>query len=293
MHPSYLSFLLLSCIGMTTALPSGLHCSPKPPAFFLAGDSTTAIQSTNGGGWGNGFLSYLKSPAWGVNYGHNGATTVSFVDGGDWDTVLSRVKEAKGEFDSYVTIQVCIPFPLVSENTVLKQHSKFGHNDQKAAANISLAQYQANLVTLAQQVSSVGGTPILITPLTRRNFNATTGKVIDSLHNERLATLAAAETVGCRVLDLNLASARYVARLGNETSQVYGLNPSDRTHVNERGSTAFGRMVADLLLGVPAEGFTVEGLGDLIRGFASGACFERWVGKNLGMSVRIWSGLEA
>ncbi|KAK5633523.1 hypothetical protein RRF57_009237 [Xylaria bambusicola] len=54
-----------------------------PPAFILAGDSTTAVQSTGGGGWGNGFISFLNSPAWGVNKGHNGATTKSFVDGGD------------------------------------------------------------------------------------------------------------------------------------------------------------------------------------------------------------------
>jgi hypothetical protein len=129
--------------------------------------------------------------------------------------------------------------------------------------------------------------------LSRRNFNATTGEVIDSLHDQRLATLAAAETVGCRVLDLNRASARYVQKLGNETSQVYALNPTDRTHLNDRGSIVFGRMVADLLLGVPAEGFTGQGLAGLIQGFASGACFERWVGKDLGMSLKIWSGQEA
>jgi hypothetical protein len=99
---------------MATALPSALRCSPKPPAFFLAGDSTTAVQSTGGGGWGNGFLSFLKSPAWGVNYGHNGATTVSFVSGGDWNTVLTRVKEAEDEFDPYVTIQVNTHPPLTS-----------------------------------------------------------------------------------------------------------------------------------------------------------------------------------
>lgn len=82
------------------------NCSGKAPAFFLAGDSTTATQSINGGGWGNGFLSFLRSPAWGVNYGHNGATTVSFVNGGDWATVLGQVENATRDFDVFVTIQV-------------------------------------------------------------------------------------------------------------------------------------------------------------------------------------------
>lgn len=119
MRPS----LPLLFAGMATALPANEHnkrllCSGKPPAFFLAGDSTTAIQSSNGGGWGNGFISFLRSPAWGVNYGHNGATTVSFVAGGNWDTVLGRVREAKGGFEPYVTIQVCCLHPSLTRSLV-------------------------------------------------------------------------------------------------------------------------------------------------------------------------------
>jgi len=116
MLPSALTHPALAIFGSTllaTASASPVKdtrnanpCAKKPTAFFLAGDSTTAVQSAGGGGWGNGFLSFLRNGAWGVNYGHNGATTVSFVAGGDWDVVLGRVGEAKGEFDVYVTIQV-------------------------------------------------------------------------------------------------------------------------------------------------------------------------------------------
>lgn len=34
----------------TFVAPSVAAPKPKPPAFFLAGDSTTAVQSTGGGG---------------------------------------------------------------------------------------------------------------------------------------------------------------------------------------------------------------------------------------------------
>lgn len=95
----------------TVAKPVPEHRHEKPAAFFLAGDSTTAVQSSNGGGWGNGFLATLKSPAYGVNKGHNGATTVSFVKGGDWGQVLELAKNATDNYRVYVTIQ-------------------FGHNDQ-------------------------------------------------------------------------------------------------------------------------------------------------------------------
>src|SRR5262245_34759754 len=87
---------MLAVAAPTSDSADNQRCSSaaedKPPAFFLAGDSTTAVQASGGGGWGNGFLGFLKSPAWGVNKGHNGATTVSFVKGGDWAQVLGLVK---------------------------------------------------------------------------------------------------------------------------------------------------------------------------------------------------------
>ena len=79
----------------------------KSAAFFLAGDSTTAVN----GGWGDGFVAILRNGAIGQNRGHSGATTASFVAGGDWAKVLDLVKSNKDKYDCYVTIQ-------------------FGHNDQ-------------------------------------------------------------------------------------------------------------------------------------------------------------------
>ncbi|KAI1420033.1 SGNH hydrolase-type esterase domain-containing protein [Xylaria sp. FL1777] len=200
----------------------------KPPAFFLAGDSTTAVQSTSGGGWGNGFLSFLESPAFGVNKGHNGATTKSFVDGGDWAVVTGLVTDNVAEYDTYVTIQ-------------------FGHNDQKTTSGVTLAQYQNNLANLANDIWNLGGTPLLVTPLTRRNFESN-NTATDSLHNERLATIAAAEATNTTYLDLNQASLAYVDEIGESAAHAYNLSPDDNTHLNDWGSIVFGRLLADLLL---------------------------------------------
>lgn len=128
----------------TTPSPPRSIFKPHAPAFILAGDSTTAIQSSNGGGWGNGFLSFLRGPAHGVNKGHNGATTQSFVDGGDWGVVKGLVTEYKREdwaAEVYVTIQ-------------------FGHNDQKETSGVTLDEYRENLVRLAWDVRRLGGTPV-------------------------------------------------------------------------------------------------------------------------------------
>ena len=45
---TYISLLATSAFALPKAT--------KPPYFILAGDSTTAVQSEGGGGWGTGFL---------------------------------------------------------------------------------------------------------------------------------------------------------------------------------------------------------------------------------------------
>lgn len=91
----------------TAALPS--HSRGRPAYLVLAGDSTTAGQSAGGGGWGDGFLNTtLRYPASGRNFGHNGATTVSFVQGGDWAAVLEDVESHVDSHKVFVTIQVSL-----------------------------------------------------------------------------------------------------------------------------------------------------------------------------------------
>lgn len=115
MPSSSIAALLLLTLSATTARAASLqgrqHNSTsgdkKPPAWFLAGDSTTAIQNEDGGGWGAGFLSFVKSPAWGTDYAVDGSTTVSFVDNGYWAEVIDAVGNNTGDYSPFVTIQVC------------------------------------------------------------------------------------------------------------------------------------------------------------------------------------------
>ncbi|KAI0968575.1 SGNH hydrolase-type esterase domain-containing protein [Xylaria arbuscula] len=234
MKSHLITTLSLSLVLSSSSPAAAKPVAAKPPAFILAGDSTTAIQSTNGGGWGTGFLSFLKNPALRINKGHNGATTASFVSGGDWDVVEGLVSNnTAAGYEVYVTIA-------------------FGHNDQKNTSGISLAQYQENLQSLAGDVLGLGGIPLLITPLTRRAFT-TPNNATDSLHDQRLATIAAAEATNTTYVDLNEASLKYVDEIGEAAAQTYNLNPTDTTHLNDWGSVVFGRLVADLLLGKKPE----------------------------------------
>ncbi|KAI1362938.1 SGNH hydrolase-type esterase domain-containing protein [Xylaria arbuscula] len=222
-----------STVLSSATIGTGSVSAANPAAFFLAGDSTTAVQSTGGGGWGNGFISFLEDPAFGVNKGHNGATTKSFVDGGDWAVVTGLIEDNVASYDTYVTIQ-------------------FGHNDQKDTSGVTLEQYQTNLEDLANDIWALGGTPLLVTPLTRRTFESE-NVVQDSLHDERLATIAAADATNTTYLDLNAASIAYVDAIGEEAAHAYNLAADDNTHLNDWGSVVFGRILADLLLGKKPE----------------------------------------
>jgi lysophospholipase L1-like esterase len=200
-----------------------LAVAARPPAFFLAGDSTTAVN----GGWGDGFVALLRNGAVGQNKGHSGTTTASFVAKGDWNTVLGLVKNHTANYDCYVTIQ-------------------FGHNDQKSTSGVTISQFQTNLQNLANQVKSAGGTPIILTSLTRRTF--TNGKLDDSLANVAAAAKTAAATVGVAMLDLNAVSKKYIEAIGSANADKYNLATGDRTHLNAHGTVVFGSMVADLVV---------------------------------------------
>ncbi|KAL8376472.1 hypothetical protein RB595_007527 [Gaeumannomyces hyphopodioides] len=277
-------------------------CDGRAPAFILAGDSTTAVQSALGGGWGTGFLSFLRRPGWGSNHGRNGATTASFVEDGEWGRVIQQVKDYKVAYDCIVTIQ-------------------FGHNDQIPSRGVSQQQYRDNLENFAQQVKAAGGTPIILSPLARRVF-ASEHEATDTLVNERRLSMAAAASTQTRFLDLNAASMAYIEAIGSTAAHRLDSKPGDAEHVGDHGSVVFGRMVADLMLGhepvvggasaaedadhddafgaYDDDGVLVKQSADLqdVDGGVDGPaplpeCLKEWFNEDKELSDKIWSGIEA
>ena len=168
----------------------------------------------------------MKNGATGQNFGHNGATTVSFRDGGDWANVLAAAKSAASKYTPYVTIQ-------------------FGHNDQKAEKNISMADLTANLVKFADEARGVGATPIIVTSISRRKYS--NGKVKEDLADVTAAAKEAATKSKADIIDLNAASTKYLNSIGVDNATTYNLNPTDFTHLNAQGSVVFGNLVAMLI----------------------------------------------
>jgi hypothetical protein len=74
--------------------------------FFIF--NSALVEKLTTSGWGTGFLKTLTGGATGTNFGHDGATTVSFVADGDWVKVIDAVKTAAAAYTPYVTIQVFV-----------------------------------------------------------------------------------------------------------------------------------------------------------------------------------------
>ncbi|KAJ5375866.1 Esterase SGNH hydrolase-type subgroup [Penicillium concentricum] len=225
---------VLSILSFVQTYPSPpmMKQLPKAPYFILAGDSTTASQSSDGGGWGDGFLNTtLFEGACGRNFGHNGATTVRFRDEGRWDNVIGTVRQVEHDYDPFVTIQ-------------------FGHNDQLPAAKISLSQYISNLERFVTEAFAAGATPILVTPLSRLRYDDSTARpnIVMDLADETMGTITAAYRSNATYIDLNQASTQYLNEIGPENASTYNLNPTDFNHLNVPGSILFGGIVAELII---------------------------------------------
>jgi lysophospholipase L1-like esterase len=136
-HSISLIQVVSSLLPLVAAFPHHPACAST--SFILAGDSTTAVQSLNGGGWGTGFGLTLLPPSFSENHGHNGRSTATFISSGDWDGVLAAVKNYTASDRVFVTIQ-------------------FGHNDQKLVD--FEAQFQENLRRMVNDVRGAGGTPV-------------------------------------------------------------------------------------------------------------------------------------
>src|ERR1700712_2873101 len=87
---------------------------------------------------------------------------------------------------------------------------------------------------------------ILVTPISRRNFNSS-GLVIEDLADQRVATIAVAQSMGVDYIDLNEESTNYLDAIGSADAATYNRVPNDFTHLNPSGSVVFGDMVSLLL----------------------------------------------
>jgi lysophospholipase L1-like esterase len=221
-----------------------------PFKIVLVGDSTVAT----GGGWGPGFCATTTKNVTCIDLALNGRSSKSFIDEGAW-------KKALAEKGQYYFIQ-------------------FGHNDQKPNPDRHAdadTDYANNLRRYVSDVRAIGGIPILVSSLSRRNYKD--GQLEnDGLRDYAMAARRVAAEEKVTFVDLFSLSQQYLKNKTQQQADVFnatshpdaiaekaGGTKPDRTHLNNYGKAFFGRMVADNVIRTEVE------LGPNINGLPAGA----------------------
>ena len=195
--------------------------------IVLVGDSTVTEKS----GWGLGFAQFLKDDIECFNTAMGGRSSKSFRDEGRWTNALAL----KGD---YYLIQ-------------------FGHNNEpgKPGRSTDMPTFIQDMKNYVDEARAIGAKPVLVTPLTRRQWDkSAAGKIKSSLtsYAEEVKKIAAEKHVP--VLDLHARSIEVCEQLGREgclkfspMKLVEGTNSVDNTHLNAQGSVVFARLVVEEL----------------------------------------------
>lgn len=199
--------LLIAALSATPV--AAMAQAPAEPAPFravkivLVGDSTTAVL----GGWGPSFCGrHVTSFAACINLARGGRSSGSYRAEGSWALALREIGSG-GFMDTYVLIQ-------------------FGHNDQpgKPGRSTDLAtEFPANLKRYVQEVRAAGGKPVLVTPLTRRQFKD--GQLIDDLGPWALAVRTVAAETDAPLVDLHADSFAAVQAMGAAEATRFAQKP--------------------------------------------------------------------
>jgi lysophospholipase L1-like esterase len=130
---------------------------------------------------------------------------------------------------------------------------QFGHNDMKPNA-VSLDAYKKFLIDYIAQARAKGATPVLVTSMNRRTFDAT-GKITNSLAGYPDAVREIAAQQKTALIDLNAMSKTLFEAMGPEGSMKAFMHfpanafpnqteaISDDTHFNKYGAYELARCV--------------------------------------------------
>jgi len=222
-----LSVLLITALLLVEA-PGRSAAAEAKIKIVLVGDSTV----TDNAGWGLGFKQFLTDGAECLNTSQGGRSSESFRREGRWTNALAL----KGD---YYLIQ-------------------FGHNNEpgKPGRSTDMPTFVSNLVSYVEEAQAVGAKPILVTPLTRRQWDKVhPGKINSSLAPYAVEVRRIAAGKHVPLVDLQARSIELCETLGPEKCLEFspfktntdGTVAHDGTHLNESGHVLFARLVVDEL----------------------------------------------
>ncbi len=221
--------LLLWCVGLSSAAETTPAPLPKIK-IILVGDSTV----TDSAGWGLGFKQFLDPEKVElINTSRGGRSSMSYMKEGRWTNALAL-------HGDYYLIQ-------------------FGHNNQpgKPGRSTDMPTYVSNLVQYVDDARAIGAKPILVTPITRREWDkANPRKIKSGLEPWAVEVRKVAAEKNVPLIDLHARSIELCESLGaekcREFSPVKATNADgkisyDGTHLKDLGHVMFARLVVDEL----------------------------------------------
>ena len=213
--------------------------SQRMTRIFLIGDSTMAdkpLADNPEHGWGQMFPMFFSQYVHIMNYAVNGRSTKNFLNKGDWKKVYGQLQP-----DDYVFIQ-------------------FGHNDAKKEDALRYAaprpDFKDNLKRIIRETREKSAIPILLTPITRRDFD-TNGHYVGT-HGEYpgvMKEIAKEENVP--LIDMFEKTSQLVMKLGDAQSKELYLagvkdnefhlwnKKRDNTHFTQTGAIQMASFVVD------------------------------------------------
>jgi lysophospholipase L1-like esterase len=194
----------------------------KVPVLYLLGDSTVCDQPLEPySSWGQMLTRFFKAGLAVSNQAESGESLRSSLGARRLDKVLSTM--AAGD---YLFIQ-------------------YGHNDEKekGAGVGAFTTYKADLKHFVEETRKRGGTPVLITPVQRRTFDAA-GKITNSHGDYPEAVRQVAAELNVPLIDLNVTSKFFYEAMGAEKSKL-AFKEGDGTHHNNYGSYELARAIVE------------------------------------------------
>lgn len=209
------------------------------PTVYIAGDSTVQTYDASAyapqAGWGQMIDRFFADDVAFSNHAIGGRSSKNFITQGRLDDILRGIRPG-----DYLFVQ-------------------FGHNDATQGVDdryASPADYKEYLRTYVNGARQRGATPVLVTPVSRRSFDATTGLANVSFpeYVDKMKELAAEE--GVELVDLSASSRAYLNEIGPEAAKSVflwvdpGIFPNrpagtqDDTHFQEYGAIQMARLIA-------------------------------------------------
>lgn len=211
-----------------------LPALPQTLTLHVAGDSTAAIfpasDPTRRVGWAAVLQPFFAAGVKVNDAAQSGRSSKSYLDEGLWKALKAKVKAG-----DYVFVE-------------------FGHNDEKSEDATRYTNpattFRENLTLYVTETREAGGVPVLLTPISRRQF--TGSKVVATHGAYPAAVTAVAMQTNTPLIDMTERTRVWLESLG-PTNSVAMFATDDNTHLSAKGAQEVAKLAVQGIraLGLP------------------------------------------